>query len=382
MLTNDARRLYRTFVACVVSTCATLIYLSFVTNESSKRLVKPVSRNHLYPSNWSVLNLKHVEFLINSDVCAGLTSVDLLITVTSHPGHAGLRQAFRRALPKDQLVRYKMARVFHLARINERQSGYAQVNETLIEDEHDAHGDIVQSDFLESYRNLTYKHVTMLQHAAAYCPQARYLLKMDDDVAVDLFQILNLTRTVFNDDDDAHDAHGAIIVGRVMVGAERSAVRDSASKWCVTYDEYPPDSYPAFVSGWAYVTTLATAAKLASLARHWPYFWIDDVFVTGLVAGSARVRHADLRSVWTTDASDARCCVQAPDDVACNYFVAPTDEAGVGGAELLIESFYRKALRCHLSACTASDGRLESCQRREREKETRRVVEGQVIALN
>ena len=41
------------------------------------------------------------------------------------------------------------------------------------------------------YRNLTYKHTMGLQWAATYCPQSRYVIKMDSDIVVDLYQLMD-----------------------------------------------------------------------------------------------------------------------------------------------------------------------------------------------
>ena len=53
----------------------------------------------------------------------------------------------------------------------------------------------------------------------------------------------------------------------------------------MTEEEYPGSSYPPYCAGWAYVTNPATMAAVlqeANCGDH-DYFWIDDVFVTGIV---------------------------------------------------------------------------------------------------
>jgi Galactosyltransferase len=53
-------------------------------------------------------------------------------------------------------------------------------------------GDLVQGSFHDSYRNLTYKHVMALKWVRYHCPEARYVLKTDDDVFVHLPDLLEL----------------------------------------------------------------------------------------------------------------------------------------------------------------------------------------------
>ena len=56
--------------------------------------------------------------------------------------------------------------------------------------ENDLYKDIVQEDFFDSYRNLTYKAVMALKWVSIYCPQASYILKTDDDMIVNTFMFL------------------------------------------------------------------------------------------------------------------------------------------------------------------------------------------------
>ncbi|CAF2046629.1 unnamed protein product [Rotaria magnacalcarata] len=56
--------------------------------------------------------------------------------------------------------------------------------------ENDLYQDIVQEDFLDSYRNLTHKAVMALKWISTYCSQASYILKTDDDMIVNTFMLL------------------------------------------------------------------------------------------------------------------------------------------------------------------------------------------------
>lgn len=51
-----------------------------------------------------------------------------------------------------------------------------------------------------------------LKYSTEFCPQAQLVLKMDDDIAVDLFQLLNLVRN--------QSLSGMQIAGAVMTGDE------------------------------------------------------------------------------------------------------------------------------------------------------------------
>lgn len=252
MLTDHQLRFQRIFICCCLLACAVVLYYVHASGENGQlrtslfRLHRPVSTHRLYPSNWSLIDRKSFEFLLNTDVC-GQEPVRLLISVTSHPGHVALRQAFRSALPASVLWSYKIRRIFLLAQIDPVQLGYDHVNQSAIEEEHVLHRDIVQGDFVESYRHLSYKHVLGLKYAVHFCSQARFILKMDDDIAVDVFQLLDLFET------SGAQPSQRVIFGSVMTDGELDPLRDTSSKWYVTYDEYAMAKYPPFEIGRAHV---------------------------------------------------------------------------------------------------------------------------------
>jgi hypothetical protein len=60
-----------------------------------------------------------------------------------------------------------------------------------IEYENEIYQDIVQEDFIDSYKNLTYKGVMALKWISTYCAQTKYVLKVDDDIVVNTFTLIN-----------------------------------------------------------------------------------------------------------------------------------------------------------------------------------------------
>jgi hypothetical protein len=57
--------------------------------------------------------------------------------------------------------------------------------------ENEIYQDIVQEDFLDSYKNLTYKGIMALKWISIYCSTTKYILKVDDDIVVNTFTLLN-----------------------------------------------------------------------------------------------------------------------------------------------------------------------------------------------
>ena len=99
-------------------------------------------------------------------------------------------------------------------------------NETLqnrIYSESEAHGDIIQEGFYDSYLNLTLKSVMLLKWVTTYCPEVNFVLKTDDDMYVNvpvLIEYLSTAELVHRKD---------LIVGSLFCRAP--PVKDLSSKW-------------------------------------------------------------------------------------------------------------------------------------------------------
>ena len=59
----------------------------------------------------------------------------------------------------------------------------------ILEEENGIHNDLVQGDFLDTYHNLSYKAVMGYMWVAEFCSQADFVVKTDDDLFVDLYEV-------------------------------------------------------------------------------------------------------------------------------------------------------------------------------------------------
>lgn len=71
LLTTDQRTLQRLLISCCFFCILTVYCLlrSEVKGQLGHLQLMPMSSHRLYPSNWSLIDRKHFEFLLNSDVC-------------------------------------------------------------------------------------------------------------------------------------------------------------------------------------------------------------------------------------------------------------------------------------------------------------------------
>lgn len=109
-----------------------------------------------------------------------LDNIDLLIYVHSSPANLKKRLTIRETWAKRSLFPQTRL-VFMLGSTPDQ-----DLTDRISLESH-IYNDIVQQDFLDSYRNLTFKAMMALDWLVKYCSQARYVLKTDDDVVVSAF---------------------------------------------------------------------------------------------------------------------------------------------------------------------------------------------------
>ncbi|XP_075730740.1 lactosylceramide 1,3-N-acetyl-beta-D-glucosaminyltransferase-like [Rhipicephalus microplus] len=165
------------------------------------------------------------------------------------------------------------------------------------------HDDIVQGNFLDTYRNLTLKSLMMLRWTNSFCPNTRYLLKIDDDVLLNVWDfVITLYRLAANE-------QRRTIWGTVISHA-RPARRKKGryGKWYVPTWMYAKATYPDYVNGPAYVISGDSVPLLLRSSSEVPYFYIEDVYLTGLVAEKAGIRRVNDRGYVLHPKRNIRPC--------------------------------------------------------------------------
>lgn len=258
--------------------------------------------------------------------------------VTSYVGHDELRSAHRQAISQTKLNEMGLIRVFLLAEIPPRETF---INQKQIEDEQRKFGDLVQGNFLEAYRNLTYKHVMGLKWAVTECPKAKFLIKIDDDSVFDIFFIKSYLETL-----ELRDSVKNFMAGYIL--DNKKPIRVSASKWFVSLDEYGGDAYPDYLSGWLYLTNQRVARNLVKESQHARFFWIDDTFVTGILRDSIAVPLIRLNNWFSANSEFFDCCVRDLKDHSyeCEFYVGPN-----GGDNKLLIEFVHEVEKCYFDEC-------------------------------
>ena len=194
----------------------------------------------------------------------------------------------------------------------------------ILEQENKEYHDIVQGGFYDTYRNLSYKNIMGKLWASQFCSQAEFVVKTDDDVFVDLYEVFALTRKYMN---TSHFKKDSFLLCPVWINMQIE--RDPASKWFVPYDTIEKrkglDVYIKYCSGWIYITTPGTAGLLAEVAKTTKFFWIDDAWVTGYLADILGIEHQDMMKYFTANAEALllQKTLQSPETHNKDYISGP-----------------------------------------------------------
>ncbi|XP_067949450.1 beta-1,3-galactosyltransferase 5-like [Watersipora subatra] len=231
------------------------------------------------------LHTQNFNYTLNPASTACRNPVFLLVIVESSTYNAMERNYFRTRWKMNEYNKKKIATVFATA-----QSEIKGAQELLLW-ENKRHGDILQMDFRDSYRNLTLKTMLSLRWAIDECYSFTYLLKTDDDMIINYDVLINQLENL-------PDRVGeALYTGLMMT--QKVPIRDSDDKWHVTFGEYPDDTYPDYMGGPGYVLSHLAAKKVVEYSYHIPFMPMEDVFV-GICAEKAGIDgYSNLRfSNW------------------------------------------------------------------------------------
>ncbi|XP_061169259.1 beta-1,3-galactosyltransferase 1-like [Saccostrea echinata] len=137
--------------------------------------------------------------------------------------------------------------------------------------ENQIYNDILFEDIIEAYENLTRKSIAMLRWASMHCHRVRYLLKVDDDIFLNLPRLLEELKK--------HPRENSII-GCKVKGS--TPFRFPFTKWRVSRTQYKGNYYPDYIAGTAYLISGDILQKLYSATQQVPYFIFEDIYITGL----------------------------------------------------------------------------------------------------
>ena len=278
-------------------------FIGNVLNEKSFEPLFHLRRNStgLPISEWrssvkynQLLDINDFDFVRNcSHLCDKTTQPFLVTVVHSSPKNFLKREVIRKTWGSLKTVNgFNVITVFIVGLVND------STVDRLLHKEYLTHRDLVFAKFVDSYQNLTYKHLTTYKWVLRFCNKTKFIMKSDDDSFIDIFRALKVLSETFYS--ELHNQNPRNIIACSLFPEGTPPKREG--KWSLSLKQYPYRTYPAYCSGVAYFLTPDVAFDLLEAAHKIkPVLPIDDVFVTGIVASYLNILHFPLNLKYVYD---------------------------------------------------------------------------------
>lgn len=227
---------------------------------------------------------------VSEDVPRG---THLLILVHSHPAHKERRHAIRETWAR---IACDYNSASHVSLLFVLGISIRDKDNEKVKTEAKLYRDIIIGNFSDTYQTLSTKSLFSLHWATTYCAEAKFVLKTDDDV------YLNITRLLT--ELQGFHASNPLLMGYRYNRAP--VMRDG--QWKVDFNQFAEDSFPPYCSGVAYVMSSSALHKLLtsySQLKLKSVLQIEDVFTTGILANASGISctHNEHFPSWITSPS-------------------------------------------------------------------------------
>ncbi|XP_076042310.1 uncharacterized protein LOC143026181 [Oratosquilla oratoria] len=165
-----------------------------------------------------------------------------------------------------------------------------QEEERIVQEESRLHGDLVQGDFEDERMFLSYKALTAMIWISRHCSRVPWTLHADDNVLIDPFLLkAKITDIQTMGVVDHFYCH---IFNNMQVARE--------GEWRVAPEDFSKEFYPTYCSGSMWFVPTPVVPRLLEASRTADFVWVDDAYLTGIVAEKAGVGHtqAKFNSLW------------------------------------------------------------------------------------
>ncbi|XP_022074182.2 beta-1,3-galactosyltransferase 1-like [Acanthochromis polyacanthus] len=228
------------------------------------------------PLQYFVAYPHQYEFIVDEPIRCLKESPFLVLMVPVTPHNREARDIIRNTWGKETTVLGQEVSHYFLLGLSKEEDGLEDLQEQVLQ-ESQTHHDILQSDFLDSYNNLTIKTMVMFEWLSTHCSNTSYAMKIDSDMFLNVQNLIDMLLKA---------PKHLYMTGMMARGAP--VLRDHTSKWFLPYSAFPESTYPPYALGMGYVFSLDLPKKILEASPHVKAVYIEDVYV-GLC-----MRHAGL----------------------------------------------------------------------------------------
>lgn len=213
----------------------------------------------------------------NENACGG-DAVYMLSIIITAPHHFSRRKYIRETWV-NELKGYNNSNIPHAHKLKYMfLIGKSKIENitasTMLEEEYRTHNDIIQDNFIDTYYNLTLKSLSMLNWARTYCNQSQFLLKIDDDVDLNIKTLMNVIQFK-----QKHTNYIRFLLGYKM--GHYKPITNTKSKW---YNPINTTFHDHFLSGTSYLLTGNLMESMWFKSKNVSLIHLEDVYITGKLA--------------------------------------------------------------------------------------------------
>ncbi|XP_052102451.1 beta-1,3-galactosyltransferase 5-like [Mytilus californianus] len=242
-----------------ISTDFQLLYM----NVSTDKLVDPLIHKHRYSS-----------LLYTGSKCTE-KHVFLLVFVFSATYKFDERQVIRNTF--GSISKFDNKHIEYVFVLGQTANDTQQMD---IEQESVEYRDLIQGNFIDSYRNLTYKRVFSLFWVNRFCNNVTYVVKIDDDITINIpFLIPYLSKKI-----------NKTKVLECFYLIEARPYRDRRSKWYMSLSEYQFATFPPYCAGPSSIMSADVIRGMYEATTIMPFFWLEDVYGGGFLPWISRIQ--------------------------------------------------------------------------------------------
>jgi hypothetical protein len=317
------------------------IYLKFNDNTFVRTFLpdfreKVLYRNHFM--NNSSNGYLHVRLNLTSNTASCQTNDNIIIYILSTTTNFQRRKVIRSTWASPLIG---TCFVFILGKID-----FSPSNQMRINNEKRQYKDIVQIDHMETYSNVVYKEIAVLQWSHHFYPLIPYLFKTDDDLIIDSILISSIARLLVTNSSDNTSYisnYRSTLISTILSSDRSTFFRGGWSmdfqptlrgdgKFGVSKAVWPHAILPLYCSGFGWFMSNNVRDRLVNASYTYPLnrtAWIGDVFVSGFLARQAKVKCTGIEIDYEQTFSGNCSClmVKNPMLTVCSS----TFHAGGGG---------------------------------------------------
>ncbi|XP_047222792.1 beta-1,3-galactosyltransferase 5-like [Girardinichthys multiradiatus] len=209
-----------------------------------------------YPHNYRFV-------MDNAEVCK-INTPFLVLMVPVAPENIVARDAIRQTWGKDITVQGEVVLTLFMLGLD----GGADVEK--LKQENQRHHDVIQSNFMDSYLNLTIKTMVIMDWLATRCPTAAYAMKVDSDMFLNVDNLVIMLQT-------PGIPRINYLTGLLMWNSP--VIRSKDSKWYVPEEIYPYPQYPTYPLGMGYIFSNDLPVKFVEVSKSIKPFNIEDAYI-------------------------------------------------------------------------------------------------------